>query len=52
MPWKDVIWNDEEDGNVDHIAENGLSVGDVEYVVMNAERYGKSRSSGRPILFG
>ena len=52
MPWKAIIWNHEEGGNVDHIAANGLSIGDVEYVVMNAARYGKSRSSGRPILFG
>ncbi len=52
MPWKDIVWNHEEGGNVDHIAENGLSIGDVEYVVMNPDRYGKSRSSGRPVLFG
>jgi len=52
MPWKDIVWNYEEDGNVVHIAENGLSVGEVEQVVMNPEEYGRSRSSGRPILFG
>jgi len=52
MPWKDIVWNYEAHGNVAHIAENGLSMGDVEYVVMNPEEYGRSRSSGRPILFG
>lgn len=52
MPWQDIIWNHEEGGNVDHITDNGLSIGDVEHVVMNAGRYGKSRSSERPILFG
>ena len=52
MPWKDIIWNHEAGGNADHIAENGLSIGDVEYVVMNPQRYGRSRASGRPILFG
>jgi hypothetical protein len=52
MPWSDIVWNGEPGGNVEHIAEHGLSVGDVEYVIMNAERYGKSRSAGRPILFG
>ena len=52
MPWKDIVWNHEGGGNVDHIAENGLSIGDIEYVVMNPERYGRSRSSGRPVLFG
>jgi hypothetical protein len=52
MPWKDIIWNDEDDGNVDHIAANGLSIEDVEFVVSSAQEHGKSRSSGRPILFG
>jgi len=52
MPWKDIVWNHEESGNVDHIADNGMSIGDVEHVVMNPERRGRSRSSGRPILFG
>jgi hypothetical protein len=52
MPWKDIVWNHEEDGNVAHIAENGLSVGEVEQVVANAKEYGRSRSSERPILFG
>lgn len=52
MPWKDIVWNYEDDGNVAHIAENGLSVGEVEHVVTNAEEYGRSRSSERPILFG
>ena len=52
MPWKDIVWNLEEDGNVAHIAENGLSVGEVEQVVTNAQKFGRSRSSGRPILFG
>ena len=52
MPWKDIVWNHEGGGNADHIADNGLSIGDVEHAVMNPERHGKSRSSGRPILFG
>jgi uncharacterized DUF497 family protein len=52
MPWSDIVWNHEGDGNVHHIAENGLSIADVEFVVMNAVQYGTSRVSGRPILFG
>jgi DNA-binding Xre family transcriptional regulator len=32
MPWKDVVWNHEKGGNVDHITDNGLSIWDVEYV--------------------
>jgi hypothetical protein len=52
MPRKDIVWNYDDGGNVEHIADNGLSVGDVEHVVMNPERRGRSRSSGRPMLFG
>lgn len=52
MPWKDIVWNHEEGGNVDHIADNGLSIGDVEHVVFHPEKHGRSRSSKRPMLFG
>lgn len=52
MPWTDIVWNHLDGGNVDHIADNGLSVRDVEHVAMNPVKYGKSRSSGRPLLFG
>mgnify|MGYP001027020819 FL=1 len=52
MPWMDIVWNHEEGGNVDHITDNGLSIGEVEYVVMHARKYGRSRSSDRLILFG
>jgi len=52
MPWKDIVWNYDEGGNVDHIADNGLSVGEVEHVVMNPDQHGKSRTTGRPMLFG
>ena len=52
MPWKDIVWIPGQGGNIDHIADNGLSISDVEYVVMNPERYRTSRSSGRPIVFG
>ena len=52
MPWKDIVWNHDDDGNVEHITENGLSIGDVEYVVMNAQEFGMSHASGRPILLG
>ena len=52
MPWKDVVWNYEEAGNVEHIADNGLSVADVEHVLMYPAKHARSRSSGRPIVFG
>ena len=47
MPWKDIVWIPGRGGNNDHIADNGLSIGDVEHVVMNPEKHRTSRSSGR-----
>jgi uncharacterized DUF497 family protein len=54
MPLVDVIWDlpDEPEGNVQHIAEHGLTPIDVEHVLNNPERHGTSRSSKRPIVFG
>ena len=52
MAWFDYLWLDGDGGNIEHIAENGLSPVDVEYVVENFTAEGTSRSSGRPIRFG
>ena len=54
MPLIDVIWDlpDDPDGNVQHIAEHGLTPADVEYVLNHPLRCETSRSSGRPIRFG
>jgi uncharacterized DUF497 family protein len=53
MTWYELIWEwDEADGNVAHITEHGLNVEDVEFAIENSIGEAKSRSSGRPILFG
>ena len=53
MPWCELIWEwEEEDGNVAHIAEHGLSPEEVEEVFEHPIRYEKSRSSGRLLVFG
>ena len=54
MPFIEFIWDLDEDpnGNVEHIAEHGLSTDDVEHVVCNPVRSGVSRSSGQPMAFG
>ena len=54
MPFIEFIWDLDEDhnGNVQHIAEHGLSKEDVEYVVCNPVKGGISRSSRRPMAFG
>ena len=52
MPYFDFIWETTDDGNVAHIAENGLKPEDIEPIVLNPDRLSVSRSSGRPIAFG
>jgi len=52
MPWYDFIWNNEPGGNVEHIAEHGLTPGDVEAVVCSPLETTTSRSSGRPVATG
>ena len=50
-----VVWDldDDPDGNVQHIAEHGLSKEEVEDVLLNpANLTAVSRSSGNPIVFG
>jgi len=49
-----VIWDDDDqpDGNVQHIAEHGLTVEDVEHVLENPTAEGSSDSTGRPCCFG
>ena len=52
MAWYEFLWNDEEGGNIRHLAEHGLTINDFEHVFDNAESEGFSRSTGRPIRFG
>jgi hypothetical protein len=54
MPLIDVIWDlpDDPDGNVQHVAEHGLTPIDVEHALNHPYRRVTSRSSGRPLLFG
>ena len=50
-----VLWDleDDPDGNVQHIAENDLTVEEVEDVLLNPDNEAQvSRSTGRPITFG
>jgi uncharacterized DUF497 family protein len=50
--FRQIIWNDEPGGNIEHIEEHGLSVEDVEHVLKNPEARDVSRSSGQPCVFG
>ncbi len=55
MPWYDIFWNyDNEDGNVAHVAEHGLTPDDVNAVLMDPEETGRTARgvrlhAGRPI---
>lgn len=52
MPWYEVVWNDNPGGNIEHIAEHGLTPNDVEAVLFNPIETTVSRSSGRPAATG
>ena len=49
-----VIWDmeDEPRGNVQHVAEHGLTPEDVEDVLLGVHELDTARSSGNPIAFG
>jgi hypothetical protein len=42
-----IIWNDEQGGNVEHIEEHGLTVEDVEHVLQN--RKSRATSNSYPV---
>jgi len=54
MPVIDVLWDlpDDPDGNIQHVAQHGLTPLDVEHALNHPVRRGTSRSTGRPIAFG
>jgi uncharacterized DUF497 family protein len=54
MDFLRVLWDDPDDldGNVEHIAEHGLTIDDVEEVLGNPSSEGYSKSSGLPCLWG
>jgi uncharacterized DUF497 family protein len=49
-----IIWDldDDEDGNVLHIAEHGIKKDDVAYLFDHPVGIGTSDSSKRPMIFG
>lgn len=50
--FRQIIWNDEPGGNIEHIEEHGLTMADVEHVLANPEGESVSRTSGQPCSFG
>ena len=50
-----IAWDDEDDpiGNVQHIAQNGVSMEEFEWILTDpSSRRGRSRSSGRNTAWG
>lgn len=52
MPWYEYLWLNGPRGNIQHIAEHGLTTDVVEFVFEHYVSERKSQSSGRPIRFG
>lgn len=54
MGFTDTLWDlhDDPEGNVQHIAEHGITKEEVEEVLKHPAGVESSRSSGRPIAFG
>lgn len=46
------LWDDAPGGNVEHVAEHGLTPEEVESAFDHIELRTVSRSSGRPAVFG
>ena len=49
-----ILWDDPDDpdGNVQHVAEHGLDIEDVEEVLANPTSQSVSQSTGRPCVWG
>ncbi|HYW79313.1 MAG TPA: hypothetical protein VE890_07025 [Thermoguttaceae bacterium] len=54
MAFLRILWDDEDDplGNVQHIAEHGLTISEVEAVLSDPDLTDRSKSSGLPCAFG
>ena len=54
MSYTSILWDadDDPDGNVQHIADHGLDVDDVEWVLGAPISEGVSKSSGMPAVWG
>lgn len=52
MPWYDIVWDHSHGGNVEHLADHGITTDEAEEVIMYPSGIEYSRSSGRCIAFG
>lgn len=48
-----IIWDEEPGGNVEHVAEHGVTPDEADEVILaNYYRATLSRTTGRPVVFG
>ena len=53
MPPLTIIWDDGEGGNVEHVAQHGLTPDEVDDVLLDSgSTFDRSRQSGLPAAFG
>ena len=54
MAFDSILWDldDDPDGNVQHCAQHGVTMEEVEEVFQNVTDTDISHSSGRPVVFG
>lgn len=52
MPHVEVLWIEGPDGNIEHLAEHGITPAEAEDVLTNPIATETSRSSGLPVAFG
>jgi uncharacterized DUF497 family protein len=54
MRFEAILWDQDDDpeGNVQHCADHGVTMEEVEEALENAMDADISRSSGRPVVFG
>jgi uncharacterized DUF497 family protein len=52
MPHLEFIWIDGPEGNIEHLAEHGITVQEAERVMTNPIATDSSTTTGRPIAFG
>ena len=54
MLFDSILWDlpDDPEGNVQHCAEHGITMEEVEEVFQNISDSDVSRSTGRPVVFG
>jgi hypothetical protein len=49
VPFYFFLWDDDR---IDHLAQHGVDPEDFEAIVQQPDRYGVSRTSGRPVAYG